>query len=516
MRKIKRVLQLHHEAGLSERQIAELCLMGKGSVRRYLERAAAAGLSWPLPDGMDETQLEKLLFPAPAGPASPEPGRVRPDFATIHRELKSHRSVTLQLLWEEYKEQTPDGINYSWFCEQYREWTQHLGVVMRQEHRAGEKIFVDHAGDPLTVIDAETGQRRQAYLFVAVLGASNYTYAEATWTRGLEDWIASHSRALAFFGGVPRLMVPDQWRAGVARPCYWDPVLNRTYEEWAQHNGVAVVPARPRKPRDKAKVEQGVLLAERWIIAALRKRQFFTLAGLNQAVAEMRDRLNRRPFRKLAGSRQQMFEQLDRQVLGQLPAQPYVFAHWSKQRAGLDYHVEFDGHHYSVPFQLARQQLEIRATASTVELLYRGNRVASHARSQQRPGTTTIEEHKPKSHRRLQWSPAEAIEWAESIGPVTRLFVEAVLADRPHPEAGFRAVRGLRPLAAQYGAERLEAACRRALHFTLLRLANIRSILANGLDRQPLEQPAAPAAPVAHDNIRGPAYYAGEFAEVIQ
>lgn len=516
MRKINRVLQLHHEAGLSERQIADLCLMGKGSVRRYLERAAAANLSWPLPDDMDETQLEQLLFPSPPSPANPEPGRAKPDFATIHRELKSHPNVTLQLLWEEYKEQTPEGVNYSWFCEQYRQWTQHLDVVMRQEHRAGDKIFVDHAGDTLTVIDPETGQRRQAYLFVAVLGASNYTYAEATWTRGLEDWIASHTRALAFFGGVPRLIVPDQWKAGVSKPCYWDPVLNRTYEEWAQHNSVAVVPARPRKPRDKAKVEQGVLLAQRWIVAALRKRQLFSLAELNQAIAEMRDRLNRRPFRKLAGSRWETFQQLDRPALEPLPAQPYVFAHWSKQRIGLDYHIEFDGHHYSAPFQLARQQVEIRATASTVELMYRGKRVASHARSHRRPGTTTLEDHKPKSHRRLQWTPAEAQEWAETIGPFTRRFVEAVLADRPHPEAGFRAVRGLRPLATQYGAERLEAACRRALHFALLRLDNIRSILANGLDRQPLPQQAVPAAPVAHDNIRGPAYYSGELAEVIQ
>jgi len=246
---------------------------------------------------------------------------------------------------------------------------------------------------------------------------------------------------LAFFGGVPRLIVPDQWRAGVSKPCYWDPVLNRTYEEWAQHNSVAVVPARPRKPRDKAKVEQGVLLAGRWIVAALRKRQFFSLAELNQAIAEMRDRLNRRPFRKLVGSREEMFQQLDRPALEPLPAQPYVFAHWSRQRIGLDYHIEFDGHHYSAPFQLARQQVEIRATASTVELLYRGKRVASHARSHQRPGMTTLEDHKPKSHRRLQWSPAEAREWAETIGPLTRLFVEAVLAavliprlrDRTHP-----------------------------------------------------------------------------------
>jgi transposase len=517
MRKIKKILQLHHEAGLSERQIADICLIGKGSVRRYLERAAAAKLGWPLPEDMDETQLEQLLFPPPVQPVSTEPGKPRPDFAAIHRELKSDRHVTLQLLWEEYKEQTPGGVNYSWFCEQYQQWAGHLDVVMRQEHRAGDKTFVDHAGDTMTVIDPDTGKPKTAYLFVAVLGASNYTYAEATWTRGLSDWIASHSRALAFFGGTTRLIVPDQWRAGVSKPCYWDPELNRTYQEWAEHNGVAVVPARPRRPRDKAKVEQGVLLAERWIIAALRKRRFFQLPELNQAIRELLDKLNRRPFRKLPGTRLEMFEQLDRPVLKPLPASPYVLAEWRKQQAGLDYHVEFDGHHYSVPFQLARRTVEIRATASTVEVLFRGNRVASHARSHQKPGSTTVDSHKPKAHQRLGWTPAEAIEWAETIGPLTRSFVQAVLADRPHPEAGFRAVKGLRPLAAQYGAARLEAACGRALHFQLLRLANIRSILASGLDQQPLAQPAPPALAIVHDNIRGPAYYApAEVLEVIQ
>lgn len=516
MRKIKRVLQLHYEAGLSERKIADLCLIGKGSVRRYLEKAAAANVSWPLPEDMDETQLEQLLFAPQVPPANPEPVKPRPDWAAIHGEIKSHRNVTLQLLWEEYKEHTPDGINYSWFCQQYRQWCEHLDVVMRQEHRAGEKMFVDHAGDTLSVIDPETGQRRPAYLFVAVLGASNYTYAEATWTRGLADWIASHTRALAFFGGVPRMIVPDQWKAGVSKPCYWDPVLNRTFEDWAQHNGVAVVPARPRKPRDKAKVEQGVLLAERWIAAALRKRQLFDLAGLNQSIAELLERLNRRPFRKLPGSRWEMFQQLDRPALEPLPALPYVFAEWSIQRVGLDYHVEVDGHHYSVPFQLVRQHVDIRAAASSVEVLYRGQRVASHMRSYVRPGATTLDCHKPKSHQRLHWSPAEAIEWAETIGPFTRRFVEAVLADRPHPEAGFRAVRGLRPLAAQYSAQRLEAACRRALHFALLRLDNIRSILAHGLDQQPLPQPAEPTPVVAHDNIRGPSYYSDGEPEVIQ
>jgi transposase len=249
MRQIREVLRLYHDAHLSERQIASVCRMGKGTVQRYLQRAAAGNISWPLPEPLDDTQLERLLFP----PAAPSGGEAKPlpDFIKIHQELKSHRNVTLQLLWQEFKEQQPNGVNYSWFCQQYRDWARHLDVVLRQDHRAGEKTFVDHAGDTIDVIDPATGQRHPAYVFVAVLGASNYTYAEATWTRSLPDWIASHTRALEFFGGATRLIVPDQWKAGVSTPCYWEPELNRTYQDWATHHGVAVVPARPGHARDK-------------------------------------------------------------------------------------------------------------------------------------------------------------------------------------------------------------------------------------------------------------------------
>jgi transposase len=281
MRQIREVLRLHHEAHLSERQIAHGCRISRSTVQRYLERAAAANLGWPLPESLDDGQLEQLLFPPQPGKAADEshlPPKPKPDFAKIHHELKANKSVTLKLLWQEFVEQHPDAVHYSWFCEQYRAWARHLDVVLRQEHRAGEKTFVDHAGDTIPVIDPSTGQTRAAYVFVAVLGASNYTYAEATWTRALPDWIGSHTRALTFFGGATRFVVPDQWKAGVDKPCYWDPELNRTYQEWAMHNGVAIVPARPRHARDKAKVEQGVLLVQRWILAALRNRQFFSLA----------------------------------------------------------------------------------------------------------------------------------------------------------------------------------------------------------------------------------------------
>lgn len=509
MRQIKEVLRLHYEAHLSERQIAHACGVSRSTVQRYLERAAAANLCWPPAESLDDSQLERLLFPPPQAPSEGhQPPKPQPDFVRVHQELKANKSVTLQLLWQEFAEQHPDGAHYSWFCEQYRDWTRHLDVVLRQDHHAGEKTFVDHAGDTIPVIDPATGQTRPAYVFVAVLGASNYTYAEAAWTRGLPDWIGSHTRALAFFGGATRLIVPDQWKAGVEKPCYWDPELNRTYQEWAMHNGVAIVPARPGHARDKAKVEQGVLLVQRWVGAALRKRQFFSLAQVNEAIAERIGKLNQRPFRKLPGTRLELYQGLDRPALQPLPLRPYGFAAWKKERVRLDYHVEVDGHYYSVPDQLAQQPVEIRYTATAVEVLYRGKRVASHARSYRKPGTTTEASHQPKSHQRYrEWTPTRLLEWAEAVGPFTRRLVEAMLVHKPHPEAGYRAAMGLHALARQYGEERLEAAATRAVRFQLYRLENIRSIPKTRLDRQPLPMLVTAAEPVAHDNLRGAAYY---------
>jgi len=513
MRQIREVLRLHHEAHLSERQIAHGCRISRRTVQRYLERAATANLEWPLPESLDDGQLEKLLFPPQPGKAADEshlPPKSKPDFAKIHHELKANKSVTLQLLWQEFVEQHPDAAHYSWFCEQYRAWARHLDVVLRQEHRAGEKTFVDHAGDTIPVIDGRTGQTRAAYVFVAVLGASNYTYAEATWTRALPDWIGSHTRALTFFGGATRFVVPDQWKAGVDKPCYWDPELNRTYQEWGIHNGVAIVPARPRHARDKAKVEEAVQLVQRWVVAALRKRQFFSLAEVNEAIGELITKLNQRPFRKLPGTRLELYQQLDRPALQPLPLQPYAFAEWKKDRVRLDYHVEVDGHYYSVPYQLAQQTVEVRYTATIVEVLYRGKRVASHARSREKPGTTTETSHQPKSHQRYrEWTPTRLLEWAETIGPFTHRLVEAMMIYRPHPEAGYRAAMGLRPLARQYGEQRLEAAATRAMRFKLYRLENMRSILSARLDQQPLPMLVTASEPVAHDNIRGADYYSG-------
>lgn len=506
MRKIREVLRLKWSLGLSHRAISRSCGIGHTVVAEYVRRAERAGLSWPLDPELDNARLERLLFPPPV--AVPSSERPIPDWTTVHKELK-RKGVTLFLLWEEYKAANPEGFQYSWFCEMYREWAARLDVVMRQEHRAGEKLFVDYAGQTIPVTDRKTGEVREAQLFVGVLGASSYTYAEATWSQGLSDWIGSHVRAFAFFGGVPEIVVPDNLRSGVTKVCFYEPDLNPTYQEMAAHYGVAVIPARVGRPRDKAKAEVGVQVVERWIAARLRNRTFFSLAELNLAIRELLGALNERPFRKLPGSRKALFESLEKSALNPLPEVPYEYAEWRKVRANLDYHVEFDGHYYSVPHQLFKKQLEIRATAETVECLREGRRVASHRRSFVRGGHTTLPEHMPSSHRRYaDWTPSRMIEWASQMGPYTGKLVGLILESRPHPEQGFRSAIGIMRLAKSYGPERVEAACERALSIKARSYRSVKSILENKLEGK--VQPAKEEVPIEHANVRGPAYYGRE------
>jgi len=507
MKKIKEVLRLR-SLGLHQHQIARSCSIGQSTVHHYLKRAAVAGINWPLAAEIDEVELERRLFPLPLAPA--ERANLPPlDFVGLHRELTTHKHVTLQLLWEEYHQAHPEGYRYSWFCQLYRDWLDQQDIVLRQQHRAGEKLFVDHAGDTIALTHPQTGEVLPAYLFVAVLGASNYIYAEATLNRDLPNWIGSHVRAFEFFGACPEIVVPDNWKTGVSRACRYEPDLNQTYAEMARHYGVAIIPARPAKPRDKAKVEQGVLLAERWIIAALRHRTFFDLGSLNQAIVELRDRLNHRPFKKREGCRWDLFCQLDRPALRPLPAQPYCFGDWKTLRVNIDYHVELERHYYSVPYQLIGQQVDARWTAATVEIFHRSLRVASHARSTVPYQATTQDGHRPKSHRaHLEWTPSRMIEWAATTGPATAKLVETILASKPHPEAGYRSCLGVIRLGKTYSLQRLEAAARRALHLRACSYPSIKSILACGLDRQPLPQEAAPSAPpIQHPNIRGAGYF---------
>ena len=505
MRKIKDVLRLKFETDLSHRRIARCCHVSRPAVAALLSRFEAAGLSWPAAAEMDDATLEQLLYPPV--PALPTSERTAPDWPQVHRELR-RQSVTLMLLWHEYKAAHPEGVQYSWFCEQYRAWAGKLDVVMRQEHRAGEKLFVDYAGQTAEVVDRQTGEVRQAQIFVAVLGASNYTYAEATWSQQLPDWIGSHVRAFEFLGGTSEVVVPDNLRSGVSQAHRYEPDLNPTYQDLARHYGVAVLPARARRPRDKAKAEAGVLLVERWILAALRNQTFFSLAELNREIARLLKRLNERPFKKLPGSRRELFEQLDRPALQPLPAQAYEFAEWKKVRVNIDYHVDVEGHYYSVPYQLVRKPLDARYTARTVECFHKGQRVASHIRSRLIGHHTTVAEHMPKSHREYaEWTPQRLIRWAEKTGPATTGVVQTILERRAHPQQGFRACLGILRLGKSFSDERLEAACRRALKIGSCSYKSIDSILRQGLDRRALPEQQSLDLSIEHDNIRGSDYY---------
>jgi transposase len=504
MRRIKELLRLKFQVGLADRQIAQSCNMARSTVSEYIKRAIQAGLSWPLPAELDEEELEKRLF-RKAG--RPTVNRASPDFKQVHEELRSNKSVTLQLLWQEYRNTEPEGYQYSQFCNLYREWAKHLDVVLRQTHKAGEKLFVDYAGPKVWIADGHGGHS-DASIFVAVMGASSYTYAEATAKQDLNSWIESHINTFEFLGGCPEVVVPDNLKAGVIRPCRYEPEINSTYAEMAAHYGVAIIPARPRKPRDKAKVESGVLVVERWILAALRHRTFFSIAELNAAIRELVDRLNQRPFRKLPGTRSELFAALDQPVLRPLPSERYSFAEWAPARVNIDYHVELDHHFYSVPYSLTRKKVELRYDFSTVEVFHQGVRVASHARSYKVGAATTVDEHRPECHRRyLEWTPSRLLEWAARAGSATGAVADSILKSRRHPEQSYRSCLGLIRLGQRYGQDRLEAACARALKFQACSYKKVKSILESGLDRQSESQEPESLQPLVHDNIRGADYF---------
>ena len=510
MRKLREVLRLD-AAGLTSRQVGASLGIGGTTVVDYLARARRAGVAWPLPDDLDDTALEARLFPPPI--AVPKSERPLPDWAALHRELK-RPGVTLQLLWDEHRAANPKSYGYSRFCELYRAWEGRLSPTMRQHHVAGEKLFVDYAGATIDVIDAATGEVHACQLFVAALGASSLTYAEATRTQGLADWIGAHTRAFAFLGGVTAMVVSDNLKAGVSKACFYEPAVNRSYQEMATHYRTAIVPARPRKPRDKAKVEAAVLLATRWIVAKLRNRQFFSLTDLNAAIAECVATLNGRVSRHLGASRRALFEAVEQGALKALPAEPFEYAAWKEVKAGLDYHVEIEKHFYSVPSTLVREKLWARITARTVEVFHAGKRVAAHVRSSSNRRHTTTPEHMPSSHRRYAaWTPERLLRKAGEIGPGTRTLVEIILRERAHPEQGFRASLGIVGLARGYTPERLEAACQHALAIGARTYRSVLSILKTNADQArprggDRNRPANAAdGPIAHDNIRGPGYF---------
>jgi transposase len=498
MRQVRDVLRLK-AAGVSGNEIARRAGVASSTVRLTLKRLASAGLSWPLPAELTDAALEAQLFTA-VGKKQGHRRRAEPDWALVHRELK-RKHVTLQILWDEYIERHSDGYRYSRFCELYRGWASRISVTMRQTHAGGDKLFVDYAGDTVPVIvDRLTGKTRPAQIFVAVLGASNFTYAEASWTQALGDWIGAHTRAFKAIGGVPNLLVPDNTKVAVIKACLYEPHVNRTYAEMAAHYDTAVLPARPRRPRDKAKVEAAVLIIERWLLGKLRHRRFYSLAELNAAIDELLHQLNEeRPIRRLGVTRRALLEELDRPHLKALPSEPYAFA---------EYHVEVEAHFYSVPYRFARHEVEVRLTPRTVEVFVKGERIAAHLRSSGNHRHTTVPAHMPSSHRRYaDWTVGRIRQEAAAIGPATSALCELILERRPHPEQGFRSCLGIVRLVRRFGADRVEAAATRAIEIGTLTYGSVRSILDNKLDRQAAHSRPVDAVPVLHSNIRGPRYY---------
>jgi transposase len=482
--------------------------MAASTVRATIARFKSLGLIWPLPETITDSDLEAKIYKS-AGKKQGHRRIIEPDWASLHREMK-RKHVTLSILWDEYIAGHPEGYRYSRFCELYRSWEDKISVTMRQAHLGGDKLFVDYAGDTASVvIDRLTGEIRKAQIFVAVLGASSFTYAEATWTQSLADWIGAHTRAFEAIGGVTRLLVPDNTKTAIIKACLYEPQVNRTYTEMAAHYGTGVLPARPRRPRDKAKVEVGVLIMERWILGRLRNRRFHSLGELNEAIRGLLVRINdERPIRRLGVTRRQLLEEVDRPALKPLPVEPYVFAEWRARRVGIDYHVDVDKHYYSVPHRFARAEVEVRLTGRSVEIFARGERIAVHLRSSGNGKHTTVQEHMPSSHRRYaNWTLDRIRTDAAAIGPSTAALCDLILEHRPHPEQGFRACLGIVRLVKPFGNARVEAAATRALDIGAMTYGSVRSILDNNLDRHSAGQRGPDGVTILHPNIRGPRYY---------
>lgn len=503
MRKLREVLRCRLAAGLSMRQIRDSLRISLGAIQKIISQADALGLDWSTIEQLDDRQLAQAIYPQ--ADTRTAGALQRPDWEAVHRSLKGP-GVTKQLLWEEYSQHYPNrSYSYPQYCHLYQAWRKQQKRSLRQIHKAGDKLFVDYAGHTVPIVQGATGAVRFAEVFVAVLGASNYTFAEATWTQQLPDWLGSHVRALEFFGGAPRLLVPDNLKSGVTKACRYDPDLNPSYQQFGAHYGVAILPARPRKPQDKAKVEVGVQIIERWILARLRQHTFFSLAELNHCIRALLTEVNQRPFKRLPGNRRQWFEALDQPALQPLPKHRYEYTAIKNVKVNVDYHVQYAQHLYSVPHALVGETLQCHAREQLLELYFHNKRVASHVR-QNRPGMTTEAAHMPQAHERHQhWSAARLLNWAQDLGAEVLLWVKAQLAQKAHEQQAYRVCLGLLNLSRAYPAARLNRACAIANRHQLYRLKQLKSILQSNQDQLVTAAPTQPALlPQAHENIRGP------------
>lgn len=502
MRKIREVLRLSLDAGLSIRKINASTKISVGAIQKLLKKAKELNVTWPLPDGMDDGQLAQLFYPK--ADTQPSSRFEVPDWSAARKEL-SRKNVTKMLLWEEYCAQFPNRCySYSQYCDRFLHWLKKQKRSMRQIHIAGEKLFVDYAGHTMPVVDQHSGEIRFAQIFVAVLGASNYTFAEATYTQSLQDWLGSHARAFEFFGGVPEIVVPDNLKSAVTKACRYDPDKNPSYQQLANHYNVAVIPARPYKPKDKSKAEVGVQIVERWILAALRHQTFFSLAELNHAIKTLLVNLNTKPFKQQPGNRLALFEELEKGALNPLPKHPYRFIDIKKAKVATDYHVKYEQHLYSVPHHLVGEYIMLHASDRTVEVYFHNNLIATHPRKHH-PGITTDAVHMPKRHAEHQkWTPERLMSWAYKIGPDIKTWVKNQLESREHPEQAYRVCLGLLSLSKSYPSDRLNTACAIANKQGLNRLKQIKSILNSNLDTLPMDDETNLVLPQEHENVRGP------------
>lgn len=516
MRHIKEVLRLKYELKLSTRKIAHATGLARSTVSDYLSRAKKAELVWPPAEAIDEQVLLKKLFgeASPPKPRDEDKGSSRPlpDWTTIHKELR-RKNVTLQLLWEEYRRTHPQGYGRTQFFHLYKRWRGKLDPVLRQTHEPGEKLFVDWAGDKIPIRDATSGSELQASLFVGAMGASHKIYAEAFLDQKLGSWITAHVHALHFYGGVPRLIVPDNPKTSVVTYCRYEPKIHPTYQEMAQHYATVILPTRARKPRDKAMAETAVLIAQRVILGGLRDHTFFSLAALNEQIKKALAQINTKAFTQKEGSRDEWFQRLDQPALRPLPQKAYQLAHWRKAKVNIDYHIALDYHFYSVPHQHVGQEVQVRLSESMVEIYLQGKRIALHPRSHLKGRFSTTPEHRPKSHQQhLEWAPSRLIEWGRKVGPCCARLVGEILKNRPHPEQGYRSCLGLMRLAKEVSPQRLEAACQRALHVQACSYQSVKSILETKLDQLD-DQPQLPLGAPDHENLRGGDYYEESFRQ---
>lgn len=505
MRTSKEILKLKYRDGKTEREIRDvLGLKSKSAVHRYLVRAEAAGISWPLPDGMSEDALEMRLFPIQPSITS---GKTPIDFVYVHEQLQ-RKDTTKMFLWEQYAEASPENhYGYTQFSELYNKWAGNLNYSMRQTYKAGEKVFVDF-GEGLSVLDRETGEYVKTHVFVGVLGASKYTYAEAVYSQDLPSWIMVNQRMLEFFGCVPEVIVPDNLKAAVERACRYDPLINRTFEEFARHYDAHVAPARPYEPRDKALVENGVKLIKRWVLVRLRDRIFFSLKELNAAIREVLEKFNAKIMKKIGKSRKELFDTIDKPAMRPLPEVPFEYAEWKIVKPGPDYHVSFEKHLYSVPYTFKGKKLEVRATDTLIEVYSKDERICSHKRSRKEHDHTTVTEHMPERHRAVAGVTAESLmDWAKKIGPDAAQLVKIKLESEKFPEYAFRSILGILRFEHKFGRERVNKACKRGIYYRSMSYHSISTILKHNLEDQEYEKPCVSRPPLKHDNIRGKEEY---------